>query len=294
MRLTLWMKRTYPHCPFARYADDAVVHCRSQKQAEVVMQSIASRLEECGLTMHPEKSKIVYCKDSDRTEAYPNVQFTFLGFTFRPRKAQNKQGRLFTSFLPGASNDAMKRMRQTVRGWRLHRQTPARWPNWHSNTTRRYADGGTTTGHSIGLRCKSSVDIIDQKLEQWARRKYKTLLRHKQRSADWLSKMKEEVPEIVLPLAWHSRVRLDDGSRVRRESHVRFCERLGVKFPGPTRHRDGFAVWSKRLEEGTYAVPFGDSGEERRREITAQELGALLSGIDLQQATRRKRYRRSA
>lgn len=56
--------------------------------------------------------------------------------------------------------------------------------------------------------------------------------------------------------------------------------------------RDGFAVWSKRLEEGTYAVPFGDDGSERQREITAQELGALLSGIDLSTAKRRKRYRR--
>jgi transposase len=58
--------------------------------------------------------------------------------------------------------------------------------------------------------------------------------------------------------------------------------------------RDGFAVWSKRLEEGTYAVPFGDGAGERRREITAQELGALLSGIDLNQATRRRRYQRMA
>jgi hypothetical protein len=66
-----------------------------------------------------------------------------------------------------------------------------------------------------------------------------------------------------------------------------------VKLPGSTRHRDGFAVWSKRLEEGTYAIPLGDGSDERRREITAQELGALLSGIDLTQATRRKRYRRS-
>jgi transposase len=57
--------------------------------------------------------------------------------------------------------------------------------------------------------------------------------------------------------------------------------------------RDGFAVWSKRLEEGTYAVPFGQSGEERRQEITAAELGALLSGIDLEHATRRRRYARS-
>jgi RNA-directed DNA polymerase len=118
-----WMKRNNPLCPFARYADDAVVHCRSQKQAEDVMQSIALRLAECGLTMHPEKSKTVYCKDSNRTESYPHVNFTFLGFTFQPRKALSKQNRFFTSFLPGVSADAKKRMRQTVRGWKLNRQT---------------------------------------------------------------------------------------------------------------------------------------------------------------------------
>src|SRR5271157_5781884 len=120
----VWMKRTNPSCPFARYADDAVVHCRSKQQAEQVMRSIAKRLAECGLTMHPEKSKIVYCQDSNRAEYFLNVQFTFLGFTFRPRKAMSKQRRLFTSFLPGVSADALKRMRKEVRGWRIHRQTP--------------------------------------------------------------------------------------------------------------------------------------------------------------------------
>jgi IS66 Orf2 like protein len=85
---------------------------------------------------------------------------------------------------------------------------------------------------------------------------------------------------------------LDNKSRVNREIYARFREGLGVKFPGPTRHRDGFAVWSKRLEAGTYAMPLGEVSE-RRQEITAQELGALLSGIDLTQASRRKRYRRS-
>ncbi len=94
-----WMQRNSPNCPFARYADDAVVHCRSRRQAEHVMRSIASRLADCGLTMHPEKSKVVYCKDSNRTEQHPHVSFTFLGFTFRPRKAHSKQDELFTSFL---------------------------------------------------------------------------------------------------------------------------------------------------------------------------------------------------
>jgi hypothetical protein len=85
---------------------------------------------------------------------------------------------------------------------------------------------------------------------------------------------------------------LDNKSRVNREIYARFREGLGVKVPGPTRHRDGFAVWAKRLEEGSYAMPFGDDAGEPRREITAQELGALLSGIDLNVAQRRKRYRR--
>ncbi len=85
---------------------------------------------------------------------------------------------------------------------------------------------------------------------------------------------------------------MDDKSRVNREIYARFCEGLRVKLPGPTRHRDGFAVWSKRLEEGTYAMPLAENAGEHRREITAQELGALLSGIDLSQARRRKRYQR--
>jgi len=86
---------------------------------------------------------------------------------------------------------------------------------------------------------------------------------------------------------------LDNKSRVNREIYARFREGLGVRFPGPTRHRDGLAVWSKRLEDGTYGVPFEDGARERQREITAQELGALLSGIDLSTAKRRKRYRRA-
>ncbi len=119
-----WMRRTHPHCPFARYADDAVVHCRSLAQAEAVMRAIAPRLEECRLTMHPEKSRIVYCKDSNRTGTYPNVQFTFLGFTFRPRDASSKYKRRFTSFLRAVSNDALNRMRTTVRGWQSQEGRP--------------------------------------------------------------------------------------------------------------------------------------------------------------------------
>jgi RNA-directed DNA polymerase len=193
-----WMKRTYPQCPFARYADDAVVHCRSQNQAEHVMQSIASRLDECGLTMHPEKSKIVYCKDSNRTKAYQVVQFTFLGFTFRPRVAKSKQGRYFTGFLPAVSGAAMKRMRQTIREWRLHRRTPATL----SELAQQYNPMIRGWMNYYGTFYKTAMhelyQYLDGKLMQWARRKHKTLVRHKQRSAGWLRKMKVVSPAMFV------------------------------------------------------------------------------------------------
>lgn len=96
------MQRNSPNCPFARYADDAVVHCRSERQAEHVMRSIASRLAVCGLTMHPEKSKIVYCKDSNRRSGYPHVSFTFLGFTFRTQEGNRPAEQAFHQ-LPSGS-----------------------------------------------------------------------------------------------------------------------------------------------------------------------------------------------
>ena len=118
-----WMDRTYPHCPFARYADDAVVHCHNQVEAEQLLTEISNRLAACLLTMHPEKSKVVYCKDSSRRLNYPQTQFTFLSFTFRPRAAVSRTGKRFTSFLPAVSEEAMKSMRQAIRGWRLNRLT---------------------------------------------------------------------------------------------------------------------------------------------------------------------------
>lgn len=194
----LWMNRTHPQCPFARYADDAVVHCRSLKQAEDVMQSIASRLAECGLTMHPEKSKIVYCRKSHRNKAYPTVQFTFLGFTFRPRKAKDKHGRYFTNFLPAVSDTALKRMRQTVRSWRLHRRTLATLQElaWQYNSTIRGWMNYYETFYKTAMQ--GLYQYLDQKLRQWARRKYKRLTRHKRLSADWLGKMKGKLSGVFV------------------------------------------------------------------------------------------------
>ncbi|MGH8855480.1 MAG: group II intron reverse transcriptase/maturase [Telluria sp.] len=191
-----WMRRTSPQCPFARYADDAVVHCRTEAEARAVMQAIASRLDECGLTMHPEKSKVVYCKDSNRTAAHPNVQFTFLGFAFRPREALNKYNRRFTSFLPAVSDEALKRMRQTVRSWRLHRWTSVALDNIAQRYNPTIQGWWNYYGAFYQTAMHRLFHYVDRKLEQWARRKYKTQSRNTRHSVQWLSKMKTIAPRL--------------------------------------------------------------------------------------------------
>jgi RNA-directed DNA polymerase len=119
----MWMDRNYPGCPFERYADDAVVHCKSRRQAEVVLAGIAARMEQVGLRLHPDKTRIVYCKDGNRRGEHEHTSFTFLGYAFRPRKARNKYGVQFTSFLPAISPEALKARSVRLRELRIHRRT---------------------------------------------------------------------------------------------------------------------------------------------------------------------------
>ncbi len=115
-----WMRRNYPHIPFERYADDIVVHCKTEQEAKAMKAAVAKRLQECKLELHPEKTKIVYCKDEDRQGNYPNQKFDFPGYTFRPEIAKNYKGRYFVSFTPAISNQAAKEIRQRIKKWRLH------------------------------------------------------------------------------------------------------------------------------------------------------------------------------
>ena len=131
-----WMVRNYPDCPFERYADDGVVHCKSRRQAEYVLAAIAARMKEVGLRLHPDKTRIVYCKDnSNRRGKHEHTSFTFLGYTFRPREARRKDGAMFTSFLPAISPEALKARSARLRELRIHRHTSltlddlARWLN---------------------------------------------------------------------------------------------------------------------------------------------------------------------
>jgi RNA-directed DNA polymerase len=116
-----WMDINHPCVPFERYADDTICHCRSLEEAQNLQACVKERLEQCGLKLNEEKTRIVYCKDSYRREDYQCVSFDFPGYTFRPRKAMSKRGNAFTGFLPGISLKSRNRIRSEIRGWRLNR-----------------------------------------------------------------------------------------------------------------------------------------------------------------------------
>jgi hypothetical protein len=100
--------RTHPDIPFERHADDIICHCRSAEEAQALWDALEARFAACRLVLHPQKTKLVYCKDTNRRGDYPNQSFDFLDYTFRPRKAAWRGGRYGVSFLPAASPDALK------------------------------------------------------------------------------------------------------------------------------------------------------------------------------------------
>jgi hypothetical protein len=120
----LWITQTHPDLPWCRYADDGLVHCRSEREAEALRAKLQARLTECHLELHPTKTKIVYCKDGKRKATYPNVKFDFLGYCFRPRWVKRlRDTTMFCGFNPAVSPAAPKTMRSTIRDLGIRRRT---------------------------------------------------------------------------------------------------------------------------------------------------------------------------
>ncbi len=116
----VWMGKQFPELQFERYCDDLVVHCKSEWRAHFVLDAIARRLAQCGLEVHPAKTRIVYCKDEYRRATYANERFDFLGYTFRPRLSKSRVGKHFVNFSPAVSDDALKAMSRELWSWRLN------------------------------------------------------------------------------------------------------------------------------------------------------------------------------
>ncbi|MGH8567865.1 MAG: group II intron reverse transcriptase/maturase [Gammaproteobacteria bacterium] len=193
-----WMQELHHYCPFARYADDAVVHCKTEKQAQFMLRVIGERLGQCGLQLNLKKSGIVYCKDSDRREGHACKQFTFLGFTFRPRVAKNRYGKKFQSFLPAVSREAMKEMLQTIRRWKLSRQTSASIMELATRYNPILRGWWNYYGRFYKTALRRVFDSFEATLARWVRRKYKKLLRHEGRSYRWIWRVARRQPRLFV------------------------------------------------------------------------------------------------
>jgi RNA-directed DNA polymerase len=192
--LDLWLVREFPEVPFERYADDAILHCKSKQQAQIVLEAIVERLARVGLELNPDKTRIVYCEDSNRAGSHEHERFDFLGYTFRPRLARSKAGEKFVSFIPAVSNDAAKAIRHRVKRWRLHM--------WSDQDLADLADEINPTvrgwinyyGRFYRTELITTLQHINVYLIRWAMRKYKRLRARPARANRFLAEIAKREP----------------------------------------------------------------------------------------------------
>lgn len=186
----MWLTRQYPNNPFARYADDAIIHCKTKEEAEKLLQALQVRLQECYLELHPEKTTIVYCKDSNRQNDHDDISFDFLGYTFCPRRSRNWKGQVFLNFTPAISGKANKKIKEIIRGWELplrigmSLEEIAQWINPQVKGWINYY------GKFNRSALYHLIDHIEYKLSLWASRKYKRLKRLREQGRKWLKRIR--------------------------------------------------------------------------------------------------------
>jgi hypothetical protein len=196
-----WLAREFPTVEFERFADDAVVHCVTERQARQVLDALAMRMEEVGLVLHPDKTKLVYCKDERRRGSHEHTAFTFLGYEFRQRTARGRDGRIFSAFSPAVSPAALKRMSQTVRHWRMHR-----WVNSDLNELAKEINPIVAGWMQYyGRYCRSALYPLLQRINtylmRWAGNKYQRLRPYKRFKRWWFGVVDRD-PELFAHWKW--------------------------------------------------------------------------------------------
>ena len=215
-----WMAIKFPSIPFARYADDIVCHCVTERQARDLWRALERRFKACGLRLHPAKTRVVYCKDSNRRGRFPDQSFTFLGYEFRPRRAKNRQGQLFVAFTPAISRKAAKSIRQTVRSWRLGRrssQTLEEFSDQYNAVIRGWI---TYYGRFRKWDTYAALRSIDWHLVRWAMRKYKRFRGKWLRAYYWIRDWARRNPNLFAHWPQLHGINLFNSGRLHRKSRV--------------------------------------------------------------------------
>jgi RNA-directed DNA polymerase len=206
----IWLQRTYPSIQFERYADDAIVHCRSERQAREVLEAIRGRFKQCELELHPTKTKLVYCKDADRPGEAEHIKFDFLGYTFQPRRAKNRWGKYFISFLPAMSTKAAKAVRATIREWRMASTRNNQRLEDLARLTNPVVRGWMGYyGHFYRSKCVQVLRCLNEALAAWVRRKFTQYRNRERASMHWLGRVARR--DAKLFVLWELGVRPEAG-----------------------------------------------------------------------------------
>jgi RNA-directed DNA polymerase len=195
----LWMARTHPDLPWCRYADDGLVHCRNEQEAQTLKAELQARLAECRLELHPAKTKIVYCKDRNRTGAYPNVQFDFLGYCFRPRMVRrSRDNKLFCGFNPAVSSSALKAMRTTIRELDFRHLTQLSLVDIARRLNPLLRGWIEYYGRYAPSALYPLLRYVNQTLLAWMMRKFKRFAAHKIRAGRFLERLARENADLFV------------------------------------------------------------------------------------------------
>jgi hypothetical protein len=232
-----WMVRTSPHIPFERYADDVICHCKSAEEARALWGAIADRFAACKLVLHPQKTKIVYCKDVNRRRDFPDIHFDFLGFQFRARKIMwvKADRRIFAhSFQPAASPKALTRISRDIRGWALHHRSD-------KSLTELAQPVHPRLDHLLQPLLQDAVASDPEEdrclCHPVGAPQVQADAPPNQRNEGLVRPATPRQPNPLCPLDIMSWQRPNIGSRVTREGHARFWERPEVQFLRATRQK---------------------------------------------------------
>jgi RNA-directed DNA polymerase len=192
-----WLEQTHPTVKYVRYADDAILHCKSKQQAEYVLQRLKGRMRECCLELHPEKTKLVYCKDYRRQEDYPVVKFDFLSYSFQPRSTKSKTtGKLFLGFDCAISIKSKSRIAEQMKelniAYLTHRSIVG-----VAKYLEPYIRGWVNYYGKFRLSEMNSIfQLLRRRLVQWARKRYKRYKTSVNKAYKWLNRIREQFPTL--------------------------------------------------------------------------------------------------
>ena len=193
----VWMTKNHPKKLWCRYADDAVVHCKTEEDARHLLADLKARFESCHLELHPEKTKIVYCQDVNRKEIHPNTMFTFLGYEFRRRAVRAKEtNNLFMGFTPAVSKESQNAMRAKIREAKLSSKTEISLEEIASRFNPILRGWLEYYGKYTPSALYPVLRHFNLTLVRWAGRKYKRLRGGKTRASILLQTIMKQKPNL--------------------------------------------------------------------------------------------------